>query len=103
MKKNHVIQFLFYFIIVKSKDRVKPRALFANRGETTEFTCFSENNVEWYFQNGVLPPNAVPIVSTPYHQLKITNVDLSNEGFYQCIIMENDVLEDEGSLTVSSK
>ena len=74
------------FICSIDNNRIYPREMFKRKGQTAQFTCITDpqEEIEWYFQSGILPANAVVIPSNQ-SVLDITNIIEGNSGYYECI------------------
>ena len=74
-------------------------------GEIATFICSSENMVNWRFNDGILPHNAVKISKYQDYRLTIVGAQLNNTGKYTCIGegLHQMYFEDHGELYVKCK
>ena len=78
-----------------------------NVGATVEFTCSSGVQTRWYFNEERLPSNAHArvLTQTLFSLLTISNVEVANQGAYQChgAIDDHYYFEAEASLVIKRK
>ena len=68
------------------QSKIVPTIVTYKKGEDITIGCSSQNKekTRWYFNNGPLPKNALPIPGQK-HVLLINKVKEEHEGFYECI------------------
>ena len=92
-----------YFILAPNIPLVWPSGIVGNRGETVSFNCSTTSKVEWFFNEGKLPSNAVVIHHENITELKVYNVSRINEGIYVCQLVDNSKYRDAGILELNSR
>ena len=59
---------------------ISPNSITLDLEMDVEIICWSKGPTNWYFSAGVLPLN----VEIDGHLLYIDNIDLDNQGIYEC-------------------
>ena len=87
---------VYFLFAARNNTKIFPEIQTAHLGESAIFTCLSADDVDWFFERGTLPTNAITYKrGYRYHLLRIDNVKLSNAGSYFCYGMNGqfDTLE----------
>ena len=74
-------------MLIEKRSYVDPEYQKVAIGETAYFYCKTKLDVIWTFQDNIVLPNNVEVgknVDNGYSWLKISDVDLKNQGKYTC-------------------
>ena len=93
-------------LLVKLHNKILPQYINAKIGDQIEFICNSDMPVEWFYNGGPLPKNAIngSLSRKSTHWLRIPYVKKTDSGNYICHGQNNKVsFWDQGELVVSGK
>ena len=69
--------------VIVDNTRISPNKWNVEEGDSVKFSCDSHGTALWFFNEQLIPSNAV--IHTLNNSITITNVSVYNSGLYQCL------------------